>query len=117
MQWDASHGVRKAILAEAKLLDTVEQTIVEKTTSGIVFNPEQEAAISAAVSAISSGTREFVISGKAGTGKTTIVNEILRRSELAYGDAVGIAAVAHKAKETLLKKIDSDVKERFAFKA
>lgn len=53
--------------------------------------------------------RVFVLEGKAGTGKTTIMQEALRKV-LTSGQTVTIAAVSHKAKTVLDQKLKGFVK-------
>lgn len=70
--------------------------------NGIVYNEEQKAAIKGAIEFINSDSYEpILINGKAGTGKTTIVNAILKEvSGIAW-----IAALSHKAKKVLWDKV------------
>lgn len=82
----------------------------------IVYNEEQEAAIDAAVkhiNAVRSGRSKqkfFTIQGKAGTGKTTIVNEILNRMERSpYSTPVVLmGALSHKATSVLASKVKAN---------
>ena len=88
----------------------------------IVYNKEQEAAINATVEhikAVRSGKTSqkfFTIQGKAGTGKTTIVNEILNRLGMAgsfYRPTVIMGALSHKATTVLKDKIDPRINSSF----
>ena len=89
----------------------------------IVYNEEQEAAIEAAVkhiNAVRSGRSKqkfFTIQGKAGTGKTTIVNEILNRLKFQgyVTPTVIMGALAHKATTVLKEKISPEVKQKYRF--
>ena len=81
--------------------------------SGIVYNEEQHAAIKGVSEIIhdtlrgNSGPRFVTIQGKAGTGKTTIINEILKQSGITPGSVkIEVSAVSHKAKNVLSHKID-----------
>ena len=95
----------------------------------IVYNKEQEEAISATVDHIKNVIRGkadskfYTIQGKAGTGKTTIVNEILNRvsesSSSFYAPTVIMGALSLKATAVLQNKITPEVarKYRFQFKS
>lgn len=94
----------------------------QKGKKPIVYNKEQEAAIQQAVAhieAVRTGKSKqqfFTIRGKAGTGKTTIVNEILRRASLGNGwtmPRIVIGALSNKATMVIQHKIDDDVKKDY----
>lgn len=94
----------------------------QKGKKPIVYNKEQEAAIQQAVAhieAVRTGKSKqqfFTIRGKAGTGKTTIVNEILRRAPLGSSwstPVVVIGALSNKATTVIQQKIDDDVKKNY----
>lgn len=87
----------------------------------IVYNKEQEQAIEQAVKHITdvragkTNQQFFSIIGKAGTGKTTIVNEILRRmpKQRYVTPRVIIGALSHKATNVLFEKTEHLNKEGF----
>lgn len=92
----------------------------------IVYNKEQEAAINAAVEHIQnvmqgkSDMPFYTIQGKAGTGKTTIVNEILKRANVAgsysfYRPTVLMGALSLKATAVLEGKITPEMKNQYNF--
>jgi ATPase subunit of ABC transporter with duplicated ATPase domains len=59
---------------------------------------------------LASDKEEFTLIGKAGTGKTTIMKEVLMRAqEKDPFISIGIAAVAHKAKQVLSNTLGGDV--------
>ena len=97
-------------------------TVVTTQPRGtIVYNKEQLAAIDAAVKHIDrvrAGIEKqkfFTIQGKAGTGKTTIVNEILNRMKRgSYSRPIVImGALSHKATTVLKGKINADTARNF----
>ena len=97
-------------------------TVVTTQPRGtIVYNKEQLAAIDAAVKHIDrvrAGIEKqkfFTIQGKAGTGKTTIVNEILNRMKKgSYSRPIVImGALSHKATTVLKGKINADTARNF----
>ena len=97
---------------EAEWLDEA-QAASSTPTSSITYNKEQQTAIDAAVDFLNNGNPEefFVVEGKAGTGKTTIAQEILNQAAPFGGVFTG--AVSNKAVEVIEKKfveanIDSD---------
>lgn len=68
----------------------------------IVLSPDQEQACDDLIAALQQGQRVLVLSGAAGTGKTTLVRELSRRvTELGWG--VTYAAPTGKAAERLSK--------------
>ena len=96
----------------------------------IVYNKEQEAAINATVEHIQnvmqgkSSTPFYTIQGKAGTGKTTIINEILNRLNISgslYTPRVFVGAPTLKATSVIQNKIDTKgsngMKYNFSFKS
>ena len=93
----------------------------EQAKGPIVYNAEQLAAIDAAVKHIDdvrAGKQKqkfFTIQGKAGTGKTTIVNEILNRMKRGiYSRPIVImGANTHKATTVLKGKINADTAKNF----
>ena len=88
---------------------------VARPNGPIVFNEEQRNAINAAVTHINkvrAGNAEqkfFLIKGKAGTGKTTIVNEILKgmTTGTSVRPVVLFGAPSHKATSVLTNKINA----------
>lgn len=93
----------------------------QETKEPIVYNKEQLEAIDAAVKHIDrvrAGVEKqkfFTIQGKAGTGKTTIVNEILSRMKRgSYSrPLVLMGAHTHKATTVLKGKLNADVVKNF----
>ena len=93
----------------------------EGSKGSIVYNDEQVAAIETAVKHINdvragkTKQRFFTIQGKAGTGKTTIVNEILSRmNKGTYNRPIVImGALSHKATTVLKEKIAPEVAKSF----
>jgi tRNA A37 threonylcarbamoyladenosine biosynthesis protein TsaE len=60
--------------------EIIEEVVEPETKSGIVLNTEQQTAVDGIVAHINSGNLEPVLlNGKAGTGKTTIIAEILKQ--------------------------------------
>lgn len=116
-----SDGTFKIIIAAPQKPTANAPQVGEKKP--IVYNEEQEAAIEAAVkhiNAVRSGRSKqkfFTIQGKAGTGKTTIVNEILNRLKFQgyVTPTVIMGALAHKATTVLKEKISPEVKQKYRF--
>jgi exodeoxyribonuclease-5 len=82
-----------------------------ETLTGLTYNEKQTEAIDALESFIASDKEKFTIIGKAGTGKTTIMKEVLMRAaEKDPSLRIGIAAVAHKAKQVLSSTLGNDVR-------
>ena len=73
---------------------------------GVFANEGQKKAIDNLKSFISSNNEEFVLIGRAGTGKTTILNKVL--SGVPSSIRVGGTAVSHKAKKVLGRSIGND---------
>ena len=116
-----SDGTFKIIIAAPQKPTAIVSQVGEKKP--IVYNEEQEAAIEAVVkhiNAVRSGRSKqkfFTIQGKAGTGKTTIVNEILNRLKFQgyVTPTVIMGALAHKATTVLKEKISPEVKQKYRF--
>lgn len=72
------------------------------------FNTEQKIAIEKTIDFIKNGNPDefFVIEGKAGTGKTTIVKEIIDNLDT---KSIVIAALSHKAKSVLNEKLNGEI--------
>lgn len=96
---------------------STEGMMFQKPQNGFIWNAEQSATIKEVSDFINRRLRGeekqpfYTIQGKAGTGKTTIINEILRniKSPSRYTQpVVGIGALSHKAKEVLTDKISDD---------
>lgn len=88
----------------------------DDTTLGIVLNQGQQDAVDGVLKFLndSADYEPVIVNGKAGTGKTTIVNEILKK----YGkrQSVWIVALSHKAKQVLMDKISLENKDRYNVK-
>lgn len=88
----------------------------DDTTLGIVLNQGQQDAVDGVLKFLNDPTdyEPVIVNGKAGTGKTTIVNEILKK----YGkrQSVWIVALSHKAKQVLMDKISLENKDRYDVK-
>lgn len=128
---EASQYFKGNAIAIKPLNDGTFQVIVAKPRTAnvvttqprgtIVYNKEQLAAIDAAVKHIDrvrAGVEKqkfFTIQGKAGTGKTTIVNEILNRMKRGtYSRPMVImGALSHKATTVLKGKINADTARNF----
>lgn len=87
----------------AETSEAVEETPQEEPVRTFVFNEEQTAAIEGAVEFIKNGNSDefFVIEGKAGTGKTTIAEQIVKQfpNQTTY-----VAALSNKAKGVIRDK-------------
>jgi len=119
MNWTENDGNRRAILELANNnikssdkieIPTVEKTVVSKLQEVTIFKPankEQEVAIEAIKDFIENGNPKeiFTLEGKAGTGKTTLVQEALADS-VEKGKNIHIAALSHKAKLVLAQKLE-----------
>lgn len=124
MKYLENDGNKKAILEKAGNNITKAPEVKVETTnyltetksqpqSQMSFKPankQQEDAITAIKDFIENGNPQeiFMLEGKAGTGKTTIVQEALANS-VAKGKNIQIAALSHKAKLVLASKLE----ERF----
>lgn len=73
------------------------------TSGSLVLNPEQKSAVNQAIDFIKNGDPKqyFVLEGKAGTGKTTIAEQIAREFPKAN---IQVAALSHKAKAVIRDK-------------
>jgi hypothetical protein len=98
----------------AEQLDLFSEPIEETTpiisntntnTGEITYNPQQQNAIEKVFDFIDNGNPNeyFVIEGKAGTGKTTIAQEIAKKYE--YKN-ISVAALSHKAKNVIKTTFD-----------
>ena len=120
MNWAENDGNRKAILALANNEILTPETVQVESTSIqsevkskvelTVFKPanaQQEYAITAIQDFIKNGDPDeiFILEGKAGTGKTTIVQEAIAEA-VAAGKRIQISALSHKAKLVLAQKLD-----------
>lgn len=101
---------------------STEGMMFQKPQNGFIWNAEQSAAIREVSDFINRRLRGeekqpfYTIQGKAGTGKTTIINEILRNFQESRSwikPTIGIGAVSHKAKEVLTNKISEDNRASF----
>lgn len=104
-----------------------EEMMFQKPKGGFIWNAEQSAAIKEVSDFINRRLRGqesqpfYTLQGKAGTGKTTIINEIL--SNIQFNTArfqrpiVGIGALSHKAKEVLTGKLSKEAKQNFTIKS
>lgn len=127
MNWGENDGNRKAILALANggilakdLVNIGEVTnrYQEAPEGSEIFRPannEQKVAIEKIQDFIENGNPQeiFILEGKAGTGKTTIVQEAISKS-IANNKKVLIGALSHKAKLVLANKLDKRFPSRVA---
>jgi len=108
-------GMFKTIEEE---ITVVENPIMEKPSEiqtskyelfpGVFANEGQKIAIDKLTNFINSPKSEFLLMGKGGTGKTTIIKKILEN--LPKNDVLGLAP-SHKAKKVLRKSINTDTKK------
>jgi hypothetical protein len=119
MNWTDNDGNRLAIMALANndivtppttFLEEVKEFVKSKEVVQPVFKPankQQSDAIEAIQDFIKNGKGNeiFILEGKAGTGKTTIMQEALAEA-IAANKRVHIAALSHKAKLVLASKIN-----------
>ncbi|MFA5759072.1 MAG: DEAD/DEAH box helicase, partial [Clostridia bacterium] len=102
---------------QKQIVDLFQETIeidnintTSASTSGITYNQEQLNAIDNTLDYLQSTSKDipfYVIEGKAGTGKTTIVKEILKQLNL-KSKKISVAALSNKAKNVLAEKITED---------
>jgi len=119
MKWAENDGNRRTILelannnivASNKVeISTITPPVLNKPKEVVQFKPankEQEVAIEAIKDFIENGNPKeiFILEGKAGTGKTTLIQEALADS-VDKGKNIHIAALSHKAKLVLAQKLD-----------
>ena len=116
MKWAENNGNRKRIagLAELEVQKPIQELKENQTLSGLSFNEGQTNAINEIISFLNSDSKEFVLKGKAGTGKTTILKEVLlqyAKNMKSKGlDKVVVGAISHQAtnviSDTLAKDTD-----------
>ena len=85
---------------------------MENLTLGKVFVPaniEQEEGISKIIKFINKGESQewFTLQGKAGTGKTTIISQVIKH--FLGKKRIVIAALSHKAKKVLYNRLKEDI--------
>jgi len=118
MKWDAKNGDRINILSlaengilapEVKEIAIDTRNIVAPITKKSPFTPankQQEEAVSSIKEFLKEGDSQefFILEGKAGTGKTTLIEEAIADS-IASGKKVIVGALSHKAKRVLSEKL------------
>lgn len=89
--------------------NTERATLVKPVSSNQEFqpNPEQQQAIDKAIEFIQNGNSAdyFLIEGKAGTGKSTVIRQVLKEFK---GDRIVVSALSHKAKQVISDSIDKE---------
>jgi exodeoxyribonuclease-5 len=102
---DEAYRLKTPVKIEIK---SQEQKYIEETknatpVNNVKLNPEQEIAVKGAIDFIKNGNPKeyYVIEGKAGTGKTTIAEQIVREFP---NSATYVAALSHKAKSVIREK-------------
>jgi len=77
----------------------------------IVLNPEQQLAVNEITQFIKKGKSDewFVLEGKAGVGKTTVIVETLKT--FLNKKRIMLSALSHKAKRVILNKLKKDIDE------
>jgi exodeoxyribonuclease-5 len=86
---------------------------IDNVKAPLTLNPQQENAVNKAIDFIANGnsTDFFVIEGKAGTGKTTIAQEIIKQFP---NSNVKVAALSHKAKDVIASKFrEAEIKASY----
>jgi len=118
MKWDAKNGDRINILSLAEngvLAPEVKEIVIDtravvapitKTSPFKPANKQQEDAVSSIKEFLKEGNPQdfFILEGKAGTGKTTLIEEAIADS-VAAGKKVVVGALSHKAKRVLSEKL------------
>ena len=124
MKWDAKNGDRINILSLAEngilapevkeiVIDT--RNIVAPITKKSPFKPankQQEDAVTDIKDFIINGNPSefFILEGKAGTGKTTLIEEAISDA-IGIGKKVIVGALSHKAKRVLSEKLNKRYKK------
>lgn len=124
MKWDDNNGDRKNILSLAEngvLAPEVKPVVLEsnKPLVNVVkespFNPANEQQANAVTDIkdfiINGNPSEFfILEGKAGTGKTTLIEEAISDA-IGIGKKVIVGALSHKAKRVLSEKLNKRYKK------
>lgn len=95
-------------VAEVNALEGKMPDATEPTAPTVKLNEEQQKAVDKIIEFINSESRKrewFTLEGKAGTGKTTVLAEVIK--ELPDNKTIAIAALAHKAKSNLYEKLQT----------
>jgi anion-transporting ArsA/GET3 family ATPase len=114
MNWGEENGDRKAILNLVSQGPTViQEEIVDakyELFPGVYANAGQREAIDLLNDFLQSDKQAFLLQGKGGTGKTTIIKKVL--DSVREKESVLAIAPSHKAKKVLDRSINSDKKKK-----
>ena len=97
-----------------------ERGYVDDLTGGITdWTEGQKNAIDTLVNFLQNpgGGRYMLLEGAAGTGKTTLINEVLQRLEVTGKPSVLVGALSHKAKGVLGSKISKANRKKYTINA
>lgn len=97
-----------------------EKGYVDDLTGGITdWTEGQKNAIDTLVNFLQNpgGGRYMLLEGAAGTGKTTLINEVLQRLEVTGKPSVLVGALSHKAKGVLGSKISKANRKKYTINA
>ena len=97
-----------------------EKGYVDDLTGGITdWTEGQKNAINALVNFLQNpgGGKYMLLEGAAGTGKTTLINEVLQRLEVTGKPSVLVGALSHKAKGVLGSKISKANRKKYTINA
>jgi hypothetical protein len=114
MNWGEENGDRKAILNLASQGPAViQEEIVDakyELFPGVYANAGQREAIDLLNDFLQSDKQAFLLQGKGGTGKTTIIKKVL--DSVREKESVLAIAPSHKAKKVLDRSINSEKKKK-----
>jgi predicted NAD-dependent protein-ADP-ribosyltransferase YbiA (DUF1768 family) len=116
MMWTKNNGDRLRILslAEQDIDESSDELKGDQTLSGLTFNEGQSNAIEKILNFLKSDEQIFVLEGKAGTGKTTLLKEILLNYQKENGDkTILIGALSWQATNVLASVLSNKPKLKF----
>lgn len=116
MMWTKNNGDRLRILslAEQDIDESSDELKADQTLSGLTFNEGQSNAIEKILNFLKSDEQIFVLEGKAGTGKTTLLKEILLNYQKENGDkTILIGALSWQATNVLASVLSNKPKLKF----